>query len=158
MTQTRNLQTLWWDWIGTSERLVRALHEQTAAIMLRDIERLEELQPDIERLMESLREADERAAEAAQRLAEDLGATKPGLRGLLERIEDATEAEQLQALANRVRVAAQTIQGLVRKNEALIENELAYIGGTFHLLAQSAQQKGPYQTADRAAVLMDEVA
>ncbi|MER3412783.1 MAG: hypothetical protein C4341_00800 [Armatimonadota bacterium] len=158
MTQTKSLQTIWWEWIGTSERLMRSLHEQTAAIMLRDVDRVQELQPEIERMIQSLRAIDERASNEAKRLAETIGA-EPTFRGLTEALTDAKDKEQLIALANRVRAAAQTIQGLVRKNQALIENELAYVAGTLHLLAQSAQkEQGPYKEGSHAAVLLDEVA
>ncbi|KXK16143.1 MAG: hypothetical protein UZ18_ATM001001405 [Armatimonadetes bacterium OLB18] len=36
--KTRELQTHWWEWLGASERLLRTLHEQTAALTLRDVE------------------------------------------------------------------------------------------------------------------------
>lgn len=158
MTQTQSLQTIWWEWIGTSERLMRSLHEQTAAIMLRNVDRVQDLQPEIERLIQSLRDADGRASNEAKRLAETLGA-EPTFRGLTEALKDGKEKEQLIALANRVRAAAQTIQGLVRKNQTLIENELAYVAGTLHLLAQTAQsEQGPYKDRGHAAVLLDEVA
>lgn len=158
MTQTQNLQTIWWEWIGASERLMRSLHEQTAAIMLRDVDRVQELQPEIERMLQALRDIDERASNEARRLAETYGA-EPTFRGLTEALPDMKEKEQLIALANRVRAAAQTIQGLVRKNQALIENELAYVAGTLHLLAQSAQkEQSPFRESVHAAVLLDEVA
>ena len=30
--RTKQLQTLWWDWLSTAERLLLSLHEQTAAL------------------------------------------------------------------------------------------------------------------------------
>jgi hypothetical protein len=49
--KTRELQTLWWDWLGTSERLLRSLHEQTAAVTLRDVARVERIQPELDQML-----------------------------------------------------------------------------------------------------------
>lgn len=156
--QTRELQTLWWDWLSTSERLLRSLHEQTAALTLRDVARVERIQPELDSLLERVRQIDEHAATCARKLAEEMD-TEPSLRGLV-RVLDKAEAQQVQSIANRVTVAARNVQSVLDKNRALIENEMTYINGTLTLIAKTATEaQGPYkQKSDRAAVLVDNVA
>jgi len=156
--RTRELQTLWWDWLSTSERLLRSLHEQTAALTLRDVARVERIQPELDSLLDRVKQIDERAATCARKLAEELD-TEPSLRGLV-RVLDKAEAQQVQAIANRVTVAARNVQAVLDKNRALIENEMTYINGTLTLIAKTATEaQGPYkQSPDRAAVLVDHAA
>lgn len=155
--KTRQLQTLWWDWLGTSERLLRCLHEQTAALTLRDSARIERIQPDLDNLIARIREIDTHAAACAKTLAEELG-TEPNLRSLVHVLEKA-EAQQVQSIANRVKVAAQHIDGVMKKNRALIENELNYVNGTLTLIAKTASEaQGPYEHAATGAILMDRAA
>jgi hypothetical protein len=143
--KTRDLQTLWWDWLGTSERLLRALYEQTAALTLRDVARVERIQPELDTHMERLKVIDVQAVACAKRLAGELGA-EPTLRGLVQVLEKA-EAQQLHGLANRVKVAARNVQEVIAKNRALLENEMTYINGTLTLIAKAAAPtKGPYRT------------
>src|SRR5690349_9680166 len=111
--KTRELQTLWWDWLGTSERLLRSLYEQTAALTLRDVARVERIQPEIDGMMAHLRDLDAKAVACAQKLAEEL-VTEPSLRGLVCVLEKA-EAQQLQGLGNRVTVAARNVQDVLRR-------------------------------------------
>ena len=154
--KTRELQTLWWDWLSTSERLLRSLHEQTAAVTLRDVARVQRIQPELNALLERVREIDERAVACAQRLAEELE-TEPTLRGLV-RVLDKAEAQQLQGLANRVMVAARNVQEVIEKNRKLIENEMTYINGTLTLIAKAAvNPRMPYRRR-REAVLIDNAA
>lgn len=158
--QTRELQTLWWDWLSTSERLLRSLYEQTAALTLRDVARVERIQPELDGLMVRIREIDEAAATCARELAESLGA-EPSLRGLV-RVLDKAEAQQVQGLANRVTVAARNVQDVLAKNRSLIENEMTYINGTLTLIAKAAVEgPSPYRRgAAKAAspVLVDHAA
>lgn len=156
--RTRELQTLWWDWLSTSERLLRSLHEQTAALTLRDVARVERIQPELDSLLDRVKQIDERAAACARKLAEELG-TEPSLRGLVRALDKA-EAQQVQSIANRVLVAARNVQAVLDKNRALIENEMTYINGTLTLIAKTASEaQGPYkQATDRAAVLVDQAA
>ncbi len=156
--KTRELQTLWWDWLSTSERLLRSLHEQTAALTLRDVPRVERIQPELDNLIAKLREIDDHAAACALRLAEDLG-SEPNLRGLV-RVLDKAEAQQVQQIANRVTVAARNVQNVIGKNECLIQNEMTYINGTLTLIAKAAhEQPGPYKRRPgHAAVLVDQAA
>src|ERR1041385_5521400 len=120
--KTRELQALWWDWLGTSERLLRSLYEQTAALTLRDVNRVERIQPELDAMMAKIRELDTQAVACAKKLAGELD-TEPTLRGLL-RVLDKAEAQQLQGLGNRVTVAARNVQTVLKKNRALIENEM----------------------------------
>jgi hypothetical protein len=154
--KTRELQTLWWDWLGTSERLLRSLHEQTAAVTLRDVARVERIQPELDALLERVRAIDERAVACAKGLAEELG-TEPTLRGLV-RVLDKAEAQQLQGLANRVTVAARNVQDVLDKNRKLIECEMTYINGTLTLIAKAAvSPKMPYRRR-RDPILVDQAA
>ncbi|HRJ26788.1 MAG TPA: flagellar export chaperone FlgN [Fimbriimonadaceae bacterium] len=156
--KTKQLQTLWWDWLSTSERLLRSLHEQTAALTLRDVQRVERLQPELDQLMTRMKSLDDQAAAQAKDLAEELGA-EPHLRGLVSVLEKA-ESQQVMAIANRVTVAARHVQEVMNKNQHLILNELDYVNGSLALIARVASEK---QTLFRerpamAAVLMDQVA
>lgn len=155
--KTKQLQTYWWDWLSTSERLLRVLHEQTAALTLRDVERIQRLQPDLDALLQLMKEIDDNAATCAKTLAEELD-TEPNLRSLVNVLEKA-EAQQVQSIANRVKVAAQHVEGVMAKNRALIENELTYVNGTLTLIAKVASEgKGPYEKVSHGAVLLDRAA
>ena len=144
--KTRDLQTLWWDWLSTSERLLRSLYEQTAALTLRDVARVEKIQPELEKHMARLKEIDALAVACAEKLAGELG-TDPNFRSLVQVLEKA-EAQQVQGLANRVTVAARNVQDVLGKNRALLENEMTYINGTLTLIAKaSSDQKRPYRSS-----------
>lgn len=156
--KTRELQKQWWDWLSTSERLLRSLYEQTAALTLRDVERVERIQPELDQLLTRMREIDGSAAACAKRLAEELG-TEPNLRGLVRELDKA-EAQALQGLANRVTVAARNVQNVLDKNRKLIENEMTYINGTLTLIARAAvKAESPYgNSRGRTALLLNEAA
>lgn len=155
--KTKELQRLWWDWLGTSERLLHSLHEQTVALTLRDVARVEKIQPELDQMLSRIQEIDERASTFATGLAEEMG-TDPSLRSLV-RVLDKNEAQQVQAIANRVTVAARNIQHVLDKNKALIESELTYIDGTMTFIAKSAvKAKGKFAEGGHAAVLLDQAA
>jgi hypothetical protein len=155
--QTRELQKLWWDWLSTSERLLRSLHEQTAALTLRDVQRVERIQPELDQLILLMKKIDDNAATCAKKLAEELS-TEPNLRGLVRVLEKA-EAQQLQSVANRVVVAARNVQAVIDKNQALINNEMSFIGGTLTMMARAAgDNQGPFNRPIRAAILIDQAA
>ena len=97
---TKDLQATWWEWLSMSERLLTALHRQTVALTLRKVEKIEEIQTDLDDLMDKMQELDDKAAALARGLAEELG-VEPSLRSLVNVLEKA-EAQQVQALANRV--------------------------------------------------------
>lgn len=155
--KTKELQQLWWDWLGTSERLLRSLHEQTAAITLRDTDRVERIQPELDTLLLSMKSIDDRAVACARKLAEDMG-TQPNLRSLVQVLEK-TEAQQVQSIANRVTVAARHLNTVLERNRTLLETELVYINGSLTLMAKAAaEQGGKFAVVSQAAVLMDTAA
>ena len=156
--KTKKLQTLWWDWLSTAERLLLSLHEQTANLSLRKVERLEEIQPEIDSLMARMKEIDDQAVASAKGLAEEFGC-EPDLRSLVGALEKA-EAQEVQAIANRVIVAGRNVQKIIAKNRALIENELEFVNGTLALVNRVAhEQKGPYVgKAKDGNLVMNEVA
>jgi hypothetical protein len=158
--KSRQLLSLWSDWLSTSERLLRCLHEQTVAVTLRDVPRVERLQPELDELTEMLRGIDVQALSEAKRLAEEQGASAPSLRGLVSVLEK-TEAAQVQLTANKVLSASQNIQDVVSKNRKLFESEMTYINGTLTLIAKAAVSgKGPYRTrrSNSTSVLVDAAA
>ncbi|MBC8066309.1 MAG: flagellar export chaperone FlgN [Chlorobia bacterium] len=155
--KTRELQQLWWDWLSTSERLLRSLYEQTAALTLRDVARVERIQPELDQMMSRLRELDSEAVTLAHKLAGELG-TEPSLRSLVSVLEKA-EAQALQGLGNRVTVAARNVQEVLKKNRTLIENEMTYINGSMTLVAKAAvHAKGPFSAIKTDSVLVDQAA
>ena len=155
--KSRELQTIWWDWLSTSERLLRSLYEQTAALTLRDVGRVERIQPELEGLLAKIRSLDEDAVTCAKRLADELGA-EPSLRILVQVLEKA-EAQQLQGLANRVTVVARNVQSVLAKNRALIGSEMTYVNGTLTLIAKAAvHAQSPFSKRENAAVLVNEAA
>lgn len=155
--KTRDLQTHWWDWLSTSERLLRSLHEQTAALTLRDVARVERIQPEVDQMLERMRSIDTTAATCAQKLAAEMD-TEPSLRGLVRVLEKA-EAQQVQSIANRVTVAARNVQHVIAKNQCLIESEMTHVNGTLTLIAKVATEaQGPYKPSAHAAVLVDQAA
>lgn len=156
---TKDLQRLWWDWLSTAERLTRSLHEQTAALTLRDADRVARIQPELDTMLKHMREIDDAAAACAMKLAEELGC-EPNLRSLV-RVLEKTEAQQAQQIANRVMVAARNVQHVIDKNRRLIENEMEFIHGTVALVAKVSQETTegyPRRAQSRAAVLVDQAA
>ena len=158
--KSRQLLTLWSDWLSASERMLRGLHEQTVAVTLRDVSRMERLQPELDELTELIRIIDSKALTEAKRLAEEMGASTPSLRGLVSVLEK-TEAAQVQLTANKVLSASQNIQDVVAKNRRLFESEMTYINGTLTLIAKAAVSgKGPYRMRknNSVSVLVDAAA
>lgn len=155
---TKELQRLWWDWLGTSERLLGTLHEQTAALTMRQVERIEKLQPELDGLMAQMESIDNEASSVAKTLAEGLGCDA-NLRSLVAALDKA-EGEEVQSVANRVIVAGRNVQKVIDKNRALIENELEYVNGTITLVAQESKNaQGPYAgRRSQANVLMNQAA
>lgn len=155
--KTRELQTLWWDWLSTSERLLRSLAEQKAALTLRDVTRVERIQPELETMMRRMTTIDELATASSQRLAEGLG-TKPDLRSVLGALDEA-EARQVDTLAKRVATAGKNVREAMATNQALLQSELTYVNGTLALIAKAAQEnEGPFARRAEAAVLVDQAA
>lgn len=143
--RTKNLQTLWAEWLKACDALLLTLHEQTVAITLRDVERVDRIRPELELQLTNVRAIDTKAMDEAKRLAEELGAPTPSLRGLVA-VLDKDEAAVIQATANKVLVGAQRIQDVMNKNRKLIESEMTYINGTLTLIARAANEgSGPYR-------------
>lgn len=154
----KQLEQLWWDWLSTAERLLRSLHEQTAALTLRQSERVAKIQPELDNLTSLMEDIDERAVACATKLAEDLG-TEPNLRSFAK-VLDKADAQQLQSVANRVIVVGRNVQAVLAKNRALIENEMEYVNGTMALIAKaSSEQQAPYtRAAVSQSLVMNQVA
>lgn len=151
--KTKQLQTLWWDWLSTAERLLLSLHEQTAALTLRKVERLEQIQPEIDTLLVRMKDIDDQAVTSAKGLAEEFGC-EPDLRSLVGVLEKA-EAQEVQSIANRVIVVGRNVQEVIDRNRALIENELEYVNGTLALVSKVAhEQQGPYTAKAKAGNLV----
>ncbi|GEM_PF-3491297 len=151
------LQEIWTEYLAQTNKLLQALHEQTAAVILRDPARLERLQPELERQIAEVRTIDERAIGCARQIAEQIG-SEPSFRCLVKTL-DAKEGRQLQAMANKVIQAAQRVQGIIRKNQTLIENEMAFNAGSLALIAKAVEEdEGSFAAKSYAAVLVDQVA
>lgn len=143
--RTKTLQSTWSEWLKASEALLLTLHEQTVAVTLRDVHRVERIRPELEDQLATVRSIDAKAMDEAKRLAEELGAPTPSLRGLIA-VLDKDEAAIIQATANKVLVGAQRIQDVMSKNRKLIESEMTYINGTLTLIARAANEgSGPYR-------------
>lgn len=158
--KSRTLLTLWTQWLQSSEKLLRCLHEQTVAVTLRDVARVERLQPELEEFTTDIRSIDAQALTEAKRLAEEIGASTPNLRGLVSAL-DKEEAATVQMTANKVLANSQKIQDVVNKNKKLFESEMTYINGTLTLIAKAAVSgKGPYKTrrAVTESILLDAAA
>lgn len=156
--KSRDLQRHYWDWLSTGERLLRSLSEQSIALTRRDIGRVELLQPELDRLAERMSEIDKTAAEATKKLAGALG-TEPKLRSIVASLKE-SEAQQLNALAERVRVVAQNLENSAAHNRRLMTSELEYISGTVALISQAVrdEQREYAPPAMDAPVLVNQVA
>jgi hypothetical protein len=159
--KSKTLVNLWTEWLATSEKFLRVLHEQTVAVTLRDVLRVERLQPDLEAFTKEIKEIDSKALYEAQRLAGELGVTVDSLRSLVSAL-DKSEGANVQLTANKVLASSQKIQEVIAKNRKLMESEMTYINGTLTLIAKAAvQEKGPYRTrksAVRQSILVDAAA
>lgn len=155
---TKQLESLWTAWLKASDELLGTLHQQTAALTMRQVERIEEIQPDLDSTMARMQDIDDQAAAFAKKLAEEFGC-EPNLRSLVSVLEKA-DAQRVQALANKVIVAGRNVQRVIDKNKALIENELAYVNGTITVIANESQRaEGPYAVRrSQANVLMNQAA
>jgi len=155
--KSRDLQRIWWDWLSTAERINRTLAEQTAALTLREVGRIESIQEDIASQSLVLNDIDKKAVAATQELAGELG-VMPGLRSIVEALSPA-EARQVESLAKRVEIVGANLKERLDRNRKLIESELTYVGGTLALIAKVAQeQQTSFAVAQVGAVLMDQVA
>lgn len=153
--------TAWNDWLSAGDRLLITLHEQTAAVTLRDVARLDRLTPQVGEGLKQVREADARASEAIKGLASSLG-VEPGLRAIVAALPKA-DGQLVQATANKIVVLDQRIGIVIARNRELLQKETTYVDGTLTLIAKAAQKggkaKAPYGKAAVATpVLMDAAA
>lgn len=154
---TRELQKNWWDWLGTAERLQRSLTEQSAALALRDVGRVEKIQPELERLSTKLQDLDRLAAASTLELAESLGVT-PKVRSIVDALPP-VEARQVESLANRIRIVGDNVKQRMSKNRALIESELDFVHGSIAIVAEAVQNnQGDYAPTKSEPILVNQVA
>ena len=157
---TKTILTAWNDWLAAGDRLLITLHEQTAAVTLRDVARLDRLTPQVAEGLRAVREADVRASEGLKALAEALG-VEPGLRAIVAALPKA-DGQLLQATANKIVVLDGRLGIVIARNRELIQRETTYVDGTLTLIAKAAKPKvkGPYgrKPAELQAVLMDAAA
>ncbi len=157
MTRTRELQRHWWDWLSTSERLLRWLNEQTRALIRRDVPTVESLQTNLDEMIAKMQQIDDRAVASVLKLAEELG-VEPNLRGLSGALPKA-EAQQIQGLANRIKAASQTIDTTMERNRRLIENELDFMHATAAIVMKAAtESEGRFASQAATPVLVDQAA
>lgn len=157
---TREISALWAEWHRSAERLLLLLHEQTAAVTLRDVPRVERLTPLILEGMEELRALDALAVDALKALAARLDVS-PGLRAIVAALPK-PEGAPLQALANKIVVLEGKIAHVVAKNRRLLEAEMTWVDGTLTLIARAGAPKprrSPYSRRPPAeAILLSEAA
>ena len=157
---TREITTLWADWLRHAERLFLLLHEQTVAVTLRDVPRVERLTPLILQGMEALRAIDSLAVNALRALAERLG-VEAGLRAIVAALPK-EEGQPLQATANKIVVLEGKIGHVVAKNRKLLEAEMTFVDGTLTLIAREGGPKprrSPYTRRNPPeAILLSEAA
>ena len=150
----------WNDWLSAGDRLLITLHEQTAAVTLRDVARLDRLTPQVGEGLKLVREADRRASEGLKALAESLG-VEPGLKAIVAALPKA-EGQLLQATANKIVVLDQRIGIVIARNRELLQKETTYVDGTLTLIAKAAKPKAktPYGKGAAAGtpILMDAAA
>ena len=156
--KSRELQRIWWDWLSTAERLNRSLAEQQAALSLRDVARVESIQPELDLMMARLQDIDKNAVASTQSLAEQLE-TPPTVRSIVEALTPA-EARQVESLSTRIKVVGENLRQRLDRNRKLLENELMYVGGSLTLIAKAAQeQHGAFGSQSTpGSILVDQVA
>lgn len=161
----KTILAAWNDWLSAGDRLLISLHEQTAAVTLRDVTRLDRLTPQVGEGMKLVREADAQASEGLKALAEELG-VEPGLRAIVAALPK-VEGQLLQATANKIVVLDQRIGIVIARNRELLQKETTYVDGTLTLIAKAAKPKnsygkkvGPYggKAAVAEPILMDAAA
>lgn len=155
--RSKDLQRHYWDWLSTAERLQRSLAEQTAALTLRDITRVESIQPDLDRMLERLQTIDQQAAASTRELAASLG-VEPALRSIMEALTQA-EARQVDTLSQRIKIVGENVRTRFAMNRKLIESELDYVAGTMAIVSQVAKEsQGQFAVVAAGPVLMNQVA
>ncbi len=154
--KSRELQRQYWDWLSSAERLLRSLAEQTAALTLRDVKRVEQIQPELDHMMERLQVIDKSTVAATITLAETMD-VEPSLRGILAALTPA-EAQQVETLTKRVKTVSFNLRERLDRNRKLLASELDYVHGTMAIIAKVAQEQSQYHAVVAGPMLMDQVA
>lgn len=155
--KSRELQRWWWEWLATAERLQRSLAEQGAALVLRDVGRVERIQPELDRMMQRMQEIDRMASASTTSLAESLG-VNPKVRSIVEALP-AAEASQIEHLAQRVMSVGANLKEKLDRNRMLIATEMDYVHGSMTIIARAAnEQQREYGTSTQEPVLVNQVA
>ena len=154
--KSRELQRQYWDWLSSAERLLRSLAEQTAALTLRDVKRVEQIQPELDQMMGRLQLIDKTTVAATLSLAGTMD-VEPSLRGILAALTPA-EAQQVESLTKRVKIVSTNLQERIDRNRKLLISELDYVHGTMAIIAKVAQEQSQYHAAVKGPILMDQVA
>ncbi len=155
--KTKTLQNLWWDWLGTAERLLNLLHEQGVALMTRNFPKVEKIQNELNGIIARMHQIDQHATLVAKKLAVELGG-KPNLKSLLTHLEE-KEASQMKTMIQRIKTVGKNLKERLYTNRALLENELNYIHGTLTLMAKTAsEQQNLYGKQSQTPFLMDQTA
>lgn len=155
--KSKEIQRHYWDLLSTSERLLRSLAEQSAALTLHDTHRVESIQPELEMLLGRLQTIDEKVAISIQALAASLG-VHPTMRSIVEKLNSA-EARQVEALSNRVLTVSKNVKEKMAMNRRLIESELEYMAGTMAIVAHAVQEnQGKFAVASGGNLTLNQVA
>ena len=155
--QTKPLQSLWWDWLGTAERLLNLLHEQGVALMTRNFPKVEKIQNELNGILTRMHQIDQNATLLAKKLAIELGG-KPNLNSLLTHLGE-NEASQIKTMIQRIKTVGKNLKERLHTNRTLLENELNYIHGTLTLMAKTAsEQQNLYGKQSQTPFLIDQTA
>ncbi len=109
-----SLSDAWTEWLGGSRDALLCLHEQTAAMVLGDDDRLVTARTESETRLNHLRRLDEHAASLLSELSHQVGAG-PAILDVARALPKA-EGERLHMLANRVTSNAREMQAVMEKN------------------------------------------
>lgn len=158
---TKQLERLWQDWHKQADEAMTVLYEQTAALTLRDMDRIEEISPRLEAKMALLAATDAQAVEEGKRLAFSMEC-EPKLDAVIQQLPESI-GTRVRKAANDVIVKCRKMQSIIDKNQRLIENELEYQQGTMALVCTEViEQRRSYGDRHRgvrnASILIDQAA
>lgn len=105
---------IWTEWLSTCDATIASLHEQTAALVLRDPDKLQQVRMASQEGIDSLRFMDRLASDAIEELAADLETAVDVI--AISRALPKLEGEKLHALANQVAVSARYLASVQAKN------------------------------------------
>ncbi len=134
--KTRRLQTLWWDWLSTAERLERILNEQSIKLVGRDIHEVDKLQPEVDRLLMRLKNVDDQAVAVREDISRQLGVSS-AIEEIMDQLSE-RESMQLMSITNKVKIVSRNISRQIEHNRKLATNEYDFIHGTVTQLVKAA--------------------